>query len=117
MGNQNLTIVPSAAQTASGNQATPLDVSQMSELAVFLVVGAASGTSPSLTVTIQDSPDGTNWADAYSFPAVASAPSVLRAGWQDLKMSLGRYLRAKWQISGTSPSFTFSVHVVPVSSH
>ena len=117
MGNQNLTLLPPAARSASGSQATPLDVSQMSELAVFLVVGAASGTSPSLTVTVQDSPDGSNWADAYSFPAVTAAPAVLRAGWQDLKMSVGRFLRVSWQISGTDPSFNFSVHVVPVSSN
>ena len=117
MGNQNLTILPSATRTASGNQATPLDVSQMRELAVFLVVEAASGTTPSLTVTVQDSPDGNHWADAYSFPAVTSAPAVLRAGWQDFKLSVGRFLRVSWQVSGSSPSFTFSAHVVPVSSN
>ena len=117
MGNQNLTILPSTTVTASGSQSVPLDVSQMDELAVFLVVSAASGTTPSLTVTVQDSPDGTNWADAYSFPAVTAASTVLRAGWQDLKMSVGHYLRARWQVSGTSPSFTFSVKVVPVSTN
>lgn len=117
MGNQNLTILPPAARTASGSQAIPLDVSQMSELAGFLVVEAASGASPSLTVTIQDSPDGNNWADAYVFPAATSAPTVLRAGWQDLKMSIGRFLRVKWQISGAGVSFTFSAHVVPISSN
>lgn len=117
MGNQNLSLLPSAARSASGSQTTPLDVSQMSELAVFLVVGTASGASPSLTVTIEDSPDGSNWANAYSFPAVTTASAVLRAGWQDLKMSVGRFLRVSWQISGSGASFTFSVQVVPVSSN
>lgn len=117
MGNQNLTILPSTTVTAAGSQSVPLDVSQMDELAVFLVVSAASGTSPSLTVTIQDSPDGNNWADAYSFPAVTAAATVLRAGWQDLKMSVGRYLRVRWQVSGAGASFTFTAKVVPVSTN
>src|ERR1022692_3553847 len=48
------------------------DVSLMTEIATFLVVNSASGTSPSLTVTLQDSPDGVHWANAYTFPAVTS---------------------------------------------
>jgi len=115
VGNRNLILAPSAQRSASGNSAA-LETSQMTELAVFLVVSEVSGTSPSLTAVVQDSPDGDNWADAYSFPAVSSAPSVLRAGWQDLKMSIGRYARLTWTITGGSASFTFSAHVVPVSS-
>ncbi len=116
MGNQNLTILPSTTVTSAGSQSVPLDVSLLDELAVYLIVTAASGTSPSLTITIQDSPDGTNWVDVYSFPA-ATAASVLRAGWQDLKFCVGRYLRVRWQVSGTSPSFTFAVNVVPASAN
>ena len=98
MGNQNLTILPSTTVTTSGSQSVPLDVSQMHELAVFLVVSAASGTTPSLTVTVQDSPDGTNWADAYSFPAVTAAqPSLAeRAG------GATRPLAGGWRSLGTS---------------
>ncbi len=116
MGNQNLSLVPAAERGSSG-QGPAMDVSQMTELAVYLVVSAASGSSPSLVAVVQDSPDGANWADAYSFPAVTSAPAVLRAGWQDLKMSVGRYLRLKWTITGAGASFTFSAQVVPLSSN
>jgi hypothetical protein len=116
MGNQNLILVPPAARTASGTQSVPLDVSLMTEMSAFLIVNSASGTSPSLTVTLQDSPDGVNWANVYSFPAVTSGSTVLRAGWSDLKFCLGRYLQATWSISGTTPSFTFSVSVVPTSA-
>src|SRR5258707_3599301 len=115
MGNQNLILAPQATRTASGSSSVPLDVSQMSEIATFLVVNSASGTTPALTVTIQDSPDGVNWANAYTFPAVTSGSTALPAGWCDLKYSVGRYMQASWTISGTSPSFTFSVSVVPVS--
>jgi hypothetical protein len=116
MGNQNLILTSQSAATASGTSSVPLDVSLMTEIATFLVVNSASGTSPSLTVTLQDSPDGVHWANAYTFPAVTSGSTVLRAGWSDLKQCIGRYLRASWTITGTSPSFAFSVSVVPVSA-
>jgi len=116
MGNQNLHLVPQTTQTASGTQSVPLDVSLMTEMSAFLAVTSVAGTSPSLTVTLQDSADGVNWANVYAFPAVTSAGTVLRAGWSDFKFSLGRYLQATWSISGTSPSFTFSVSVVPTSA-
>ena len=116
MGNQNLILTSQASATASGTSSVPLDVSQMTEIAIFLVVNSASGTSPSLTVTLQDSPDGVNWANAYTFPAVTSGSTVLRAGWSDLNMCVGRYLQASWSISGTLPNFAFSVSVVPVST-
>src|SRR5258708_970112 len=115
MGNQNLILLPQAARTTSGTQSVPLDVSLMTEMTAFLIVNSASGTAPSLSVILQDSPDGVNWANAYTFPA-ATGNTVLRASWQDLKFSLGRYLQATWTITGTTPSFTFSVSVVPTSS-
>src|SRR5436305_3282050 len=113
MGNQNLVLLPQTAQTASGTQSVPLDVSLMTEMTAFLIVNSASGTSPSLSVTLQDSPDGVHWSNVYSFPAVTAGNTVLRAGWQDFRYSLGRYLQAAWTITGTTPSFTFSVSVVP----
>ena len=116
MGNQNLILTSQASATASGTSSVPLDVSLMTEIATFLVVNSASGTSPSLTVTLQDSADGIHWANAYTFPAVTTGSTVLRAGWADLKYCIGRYLQASWSITGTSPSFTFSVSVVPVSA-
>lgn len=116
MGNQNLILLPQAARTTSGVQSVPLDVSLMSEMSAFLIVGTVSGTSPSLTVTLQDSPDGINWANVYSFPAVTASNNVLRAGWSDFKFSLGRYLQVAWTVTGTSPSFTFSVSVSPTSA-
>jgi hypothetical protein len=116
MGNQNLILTSQAAAAASGTSSVPLDVSMLTEIATFLVVNSASGTSPSLTVALQDSPDGIHWATAYTFPAVTSGSTVLRAGWSDLKQCIGRYLQASWTITGTSPSFTFSVSVVPVSA-
>ncbi len=116
MGNQNIILLPQAARTTSGTQSVPLDVSLMTEMAAFLIVNSASGTSPSLSVKLQDSPDGVNWADVYTYPAVTAGNTVLRAGWSDFKYSLGRYLQATWTISGTTPSFTFSVSVTPTSA-
>jgi hypothetical protein len=115
MGNQNFILTSQAAATASGTSSVPLDVSYMTEIAAFLVVRSASGTSPTLTLTLQDSPDGVNWANLYSFPAVISGSMVLRAAWSDMGMCIGRYLQASWMITGTLPSFAFSVSVVAIS--
>ncbi|SRR5579871_2833159 len=116
MGNQNLILTSQTGATASGTSSVPLNVSQMTEIACFLKVSSVAGTSPSITVTLQDSADGINWANAYTFPAVTSGSTVLRASWANLGQCIGHYLQASWTITGTSPSISFSVSVVPVST-
>lgn len=100
------TPIPSAARTASF-QSNAINVSAYDDAAVFLDITAVSGTSPSLTVTVQYSPDGTRWFTHTAFSAKTAT------GMDSLRLSnLGKYMRLDCAISGTSPSFTFQVDVV-----
>ncbi len=95
--------------TAAGNsQSGPLVLYRVTGVVFHLVVTAASGTSPSLTVTIQESIDGTNWVDVKSFTA-ATATGVTRLGWSDVAYGIAKNIAVRWTVSGTTPSFDFKV--------
>jgi hypothetical protein len=99
----DLTPVASAARTASGNSGAQ-DASGFSVAELLLDVTAASGTTPSLTVTIEESHDGTTWRTVSAFAAKTAV------GTERKSFSIaGRYYRVSWAITGTTPSFTFSV--------
>ncbi len=103
---QNITIQSSATKTVSG-QSSAIDVSSIDEMVVFLNVSAVSGTSPTLDVTIEDSPDGTNWYTHTSFTqATATTKEAKRIS------NFGKFVRINYTIGGTSPSFTFEVVAV-----
>lgn len=97
-----------SARTASFNSDAE-DVQPYIKLWAYLNVTAVSGTSPTLDITIEESPDGIEWFDSgYSFTQVTSAEK------QRLVMDAigGYHLRAVCTIGGTSPSFTFSLDMV-----
>lgn len=68
-------------------------------------VTAIAGTaSPSLTITIETSRDQNAWTAVGSFVAMSAI------GTQRLTFpGLQQYVRARWTITGTTPSFTFAV--------
>lgn len=71
-----------------------------------LHVTAVSGTTPTLDVIIQDSPNGTTYAAFITFTQVTTTPSfqrILQTGTVD------RHVRAMWTIAGMTPSYTFTV--------
>jgi len=100
-------VAPSAARTASGTSAgfgTPAD-----KLSVLLDVTAVSGTTPSMTVTVEWSSDGTNFATADpqdSMTAVTATGRKVKTF--DVR---AEHFRLAWAITGTTPSFTFSSSV------
>ena len=96
-------LAPSTPRTASGDGA-PIDTGERSTLRLLLSVTAVSGTTPSATVNIQQSADGTTWRAHSSF-AAATGVSTERKTFG----GIDRYVRATWTISGTTPSLTFSV--------
>lgn len=73
--------------------------------ALFLNVTAAAGTTPTLTVTVEDSPDGQTW---YPLATFTQATGVTKEAKRVLDV-FGRYLRVSYVVGGTTPSFTFSV--------
>lgn len=106
-------LVPSAARTTSGNGSAVTGWSRSAGAAVVkLDVTAAGGTTPSLTVTLQDSPDGTTWTTRDTFAVKTTTGNETRP----LPGGLAPNIRASWTIAGTAPTFTFSVQVAASSA-
>jgi hypothetical protein len=84
-------------------------------IALFVKVTAITGTTPTLDVKIQESPDGTDW---YDVPSFATA-QFTTTGSESVRLTVGTKLAEKvrvvWTIGGTaSPTATFSVHLSTV---
>lgn len=98
-------IQTSANQTASGSSSSH-EVPGMTRFAYHLTVtGTPGGTSATLDVTIEDSPDGSNWASVGSFAQVTAAGTI---AYRPVTPT-SRYVRASWTLGGTTPDFTFSI--------
>ncbi len=102
-----LVLLPAAARTAAATGDAQELGTRATQAAVYLDITAVSGTSPSLTVTIQDSLDGVRWVNHTAFAAQTVVGTVV------LRLDkLGRFVRAVSTQSGTTPSFTYSVQAV-----
>jgi hypothetical protein len=115
------TAVASAARTATGNSSDLTNYNARGVTA-FVNVTAASGTSPTLLVTLQ----GKDPVSGTYYTLVAQAATLTAAGTAVLTcypgasggpaspsatsgMPLPRVWRVLWTVTGTTPSFTFSV--------
>lgn len=99
----------SSANTTTG-QSTKQDIGTDDEISILLDVTAVSGTSPSMTVSVEWTHDGSTWfaADtADTFTAITAAKKTVK---NFTVKGLG--FRLVWTITGTTPSFTFSAHSV-----
>jgi hypothetical protein len=92
-----------AALTASGNSTSQDDTASSSNgLLAHLHITAVSGTTPSMTVTIEHSTNNSTWATLGSFSAATAIGSQIL----NVSGTVNRYVRAAYTISGTTPSFT-----------
>lgn len=101
------TLVASAARTATGNSGSIAAQGGNENVSVLLACSAVSGTSPSLTLTVEWSHDGTNWAQgdsADTFTAITATGNKVKSFTVK-----GAFMRLVWTVSGTTPSFTFGV--------
>lgn len=97
----------SAARTASGDSGARTGFEHASTLRAQLNVTAASGTSPTLDVVLEDTLDGTNWNVVGTFAQkVGPGREVI-----NVTAPFTDRLRARWTLGGTTPSFTFTVDV------
>jgi hypothetical protein len=108
-------LVASAARTATGTGTQKCGFGRYEKFAFLLDVTAASGTTPTLDVTIQHSIDGgTNWHTLVAMTQATAAgeqikvESEVESGTAEV---YGDCFRAIWTIGGTTPSFTFKVTV------
>lgn len=98
-------IVASAARTTSGNS-NPESSQFLRDLDLVLDISAASGTTPTLDVSVEQSHDGVTWFSVTG-QAFAQATAV---STQHKRVTVHAPLvRVKWTVGGTTPSFTFSV--------
>lgn len=99
------TLVASAARTSSGQTAALANYGPAKTIRAQLEVTAASGTSPTLDVVIEDSLDGSNWNVVGAFAQKTTAGREVI----NITTPFADRLRVRWTTGGTSPSFTFSV--------
>ena len=101
----------SQAMTSTTN-GTGVDTLGFGNAMVLLEVGAVTGTSPTMDVKLQDSPDNSTFTDISG----ATLTQVTAANKsQTLSVNLdgkARYIRAVATIAGTSPSFTAGCEIL-----
>jgi hypothetical protein len=93
------TFYSSATVTGDVNS-TGFDLSEYAELLVAVSVTSASGT---LDITVQTSPDNSTWFDHTSMSQISSTGEYLSK-----LTNVGKYVRLKLALGGSSPSFTLS---------
>ncbi len=110
---------PTAARTSTG-QTSGIDLQTYDGDVLFLLDSAAGGgSSPTLDVTIEDSADNSSFA-AVSSGAVAFTQVTGTASAQKVALNKDdarRYVRIKYTIGGSSPTFTFSVNAVGLKKY
>lgn len=108
-GNDSATVL-NGAITATENSSA-VQIVDFNGVIAYLNITAASGTDPSMTVTMQDSPDGVTW---YNVPSGAFTAATGTGTQRLVLANVGPYVRASVSVSGTTPSFTTSLQVTGI---
>ena len=96
----------SGAETATGNTAEFGEFSGAEFAAFYLNISAASGTNPTLDVTIEEQdPNSLQWFVVATFTQETGVATQR----QVVNPLHGAKLRGVFTIGGTTPSFTFSL--------
>lgn len=97
------TVQASASQTVTFNSAG-LELGDKGTVRLTLDVTAATGTSPTLDVTMETSQDNATWTSLGTFAQKTTTGSEFK-----IFSGCGRFVRAACTIGGTTPDFTFSI--------
>ena len=102
---ENLGTLYSGTVTASGNSGD-ISVDNFSAAELELKVTAVSGTNPTLDIYIEGKFEATG-----DYKTLASQTGITATGtwFFTLNPLIFRYIRIRWVVGGTSPSFTFTV--------
>lgn len=104
--NLGVSLADLAARTTTANGTSVDSGAATSNGAVaHLHITNVAGTTPSLTVTVEHSTNGSSWTTLGSFTAASTASSELIT----VTGTVNRYTRAVFTIAGTTPSFTCQV--------
>lgn len=96
-----------ATLTASG-ASDPIDLGRHTHVWLTLYVkGAVSGTTPSLTVTLEQEDGLGNWLTIKQMTAITSGPNFTTngVGGPADPIPLTRRARVRWTVTGTTPQF------------
>jgi hypothetical protein len=103
----NLALAALAARTTS-DSGSALDAKRGGRsVTAVLTVAAGSGAGTGLVVVVESSETGlgdSEWAEDCRFAVVSGATELVT-----YTVAAHRYVRARWEISGVTPSFTFRV--------
>lgn len=111
---QVIQVLAPARKTASENGASTDMQQYVGDVKVILSSSAGGGTAPTLDVKLQDSDDGTTFADisGAAFTQVTASAST-----QAITLNIDavkRYIRGVTTITGTSPTFDMALVAVGV---
>jgi hypothetical protein len=99
-------ILRSGTVTSSGSTAS-IDVSNVAHIRVMVKVTSVSGTSPTLDIFIEGLYEATNdWVPILSRTGI-NATGIYELG--QVSPIVFRQIRVRWVVSGTNPSFNFTV--------
>jgi hypothetical protein len=101
-------LVPAGTVVTASGFGAGFEVDDKDEFRGQSIVSAASGTTPSITVTIETSYDN-GVADAWRAVASFAAQTAANTSAHKSFAGLDRWVRATWVVSGTTPSITFGV--------
>ena len=87
-----------------------IDVSAFNEVYLTLRNTFVSGTSPTIDLQMEHSPDGTHWKSLCKENNQGLFRRLTSTGSDSITLTdFARFIRAAWTIGGTSPVFTFEL--------
>ncbi|MEM4473938.1 MAG: hypothetical protein QXY75_03025 [Candidatus Bathyarchaeia archaeon] len=102
---ESVVLLPSAARTADGVSGD-IDVGRFLYAEICIDITAVSGTTPVLNIYIEGKDRYTGkYKVLFAHENITSVQTI----WDTITMLAFTYIRVRYTISGTSPSFTFSV--------
>ena len=106
-----LASIASGARTANGNNLADSSYGPVTAFVLYVNVTAVSGTTPTLVVKLQDSPDGgVTWYDVTgAATGTLNATGTTSVRFNATATPMSDQFRVAWVIGGTTPSFTFKV--------
>lgn len=103
----NQWLLPVEART-SGGVSSWINVMRSESLLVHLIATAASGTDEGLGLSLVWKPDD---ATDYKFTSHELVRAQAAGNLFKAVPVVGRYFRVEYELTGTSPSFTFGVYL------
>ena len=103
------TLMASSARSVTSGNSGALDMTGVEAANILLNVTTATGTSPTLDITVETSADSSLGTDAtwYALTTFTQKTGVSNQ-YLNFNRNLGESIRLSWTLGGTTPSFTFS---------